>query len=98
MPWKMTIAGVVLGCAVALAGCQTQNAYTGEQQTSNATRGAVIGGLAGAALGALTNTHKPGANALIGAGIGALAGGAVGGYMDQQEADLRRNCAIPASA
>ena len=29
-------------------------------------------------------------NALIGAGIGALAGGAIGNYMDQQEAELRR--------
>ncbi len=78
--------------ALLLAGCQTQNAYTGEQQTSKATQGAVIGAVAGAALGALTHTHGRGAgkNALIGGAIGALAGGLVGNYMDNQEADLRR--------
>ena len=75
-----------------LAGCQTQNAYTGEQQTSKATQGAVIGAVAGAAIGALTHTHGKGAgkNALIGAGVGALAGGLVGNYMDHQEAELRQ--------
>lgn len=84
----------ILAAAVALllAGCQTQNPYTGEQQTSNATTGALIGGAAGAAIGALTHTHGKGAgkNALIGGAIGALAGGLVGHYMDNQEADLRR--------
>jgi outer membrane protein OmpA-like peptidoglycan-associated protein len=82
---------LIVSAAFLLAGCQTQNAYTGEQQTSEATQGALIGGLAGAALGALTKTRGKGAlnNALIGAGIGALAGGAVGGYMDNQEAELR---------
>lgn len=82
-----------VACAAFLiAGCQTQNPYTGERETSNATRGAVIGGIGGAAIGALTNTrhgNQAARNALIGAGIGALAGGAVGGYMDEEEADLR---------
>lgn len=83
---------VAAAAALLLAGCQTQNAYTGEPQTSNATRGAVIGGAAGAAIGALTHTHGRGAgkNALIGGAIGAIAGGLVGNYMDNQEADLRR--------
>jgi len=78
--------------AIALAGCQTTDPYTGEQKTSHATRGAVLGGLIGAAAGALTNTgsgKQATKNALIGAGIGALAGGAVGNYMDRQEATLR---------
>jgi outer membrane protein OmpA-like peptidoglycan-associated protein len=83
----------VAACAaLMLAGCQTQNAYTGEQQTSNATRGAIIGGFLGAGVGALTNTSsgkQAARNAMIGAGVGMLAGAAVGGYMDQQEADLR---------
>ena len=36
----------IVTCAAFLLGaCQTQNAYTGEQQTSDATRGAIIGGL-----------------------------------------------------
>ena len=81
-----------IACAAFLvAGCQTQNAYTGEQETSNATRGAIIGGVAGAGIGALTNRHggQTGRNALIGAGIGALAGAAIGNYMDEEEAELR---------
>ena len=76
-------------CAFAVAGCQTTNPYTGQQQTSNATRGAAIGAAGGAVIGALTNRNQAGRNALIGAGIGALAGGLVGNYMDNQEAALR---------
>jgi outer membrane protein OmpA-like peptidoglycan-associated protein len=76
--------------AALIAGCTT-NPYTGERQTGKVVKGAGIGALAGAAVGALTGgdskAHRK--NALIGAGIGALAGGAVGGYMDQQEAKLR---------
>ncbi len=83
--------GPALGliCAMALAGCQTTDPFTGEQQTSNATRGALIGAAGGAVVGALTNRNQAGRNALIGAGIGALAGGLVGNYMDNQEAELR---------
>ena len=83
---------VAIVATLALAGCQTQDPYTGEQKTSHATRGAIFGALGGAAIGALTNTSsgkQAARNALIGAGIGALAGGAVGGYMDNQEARLR---------
>ncbi|MBI1214080.1 MAG: OmpA family protein [Alphaproteobacteria bacterium] len=85
--WK-SIAAVVCA-ALLVSACQTRDPYTGEEKTSHATRGAVIGGLAGAGIGALTNRHQAGRNALIGAGIGALAGAAVGGYMDDQEAELR---------
>ena len=42
---------VVTCAAFLLSACQTQNAYTGEQQTSDATRGAIIGGLLGAGIG-----------------------------------------------
>jgi outer membrane protein OmpA-like peptidoglycan-associated protein len=87
------IIAALTAAAFLLAGCTTTDPYTGEQKTSNATQGAVIGGLLGAGIGALTNTSsgkQAARNALIGAGIGALAGGAVGGYMDQQEAELRQ--------
>jgi len=88
---KLMIIGLV--SAMFVAGCQTTNPYTGEQQTSKTTWGAGIGALSGAAIGALTNTNsgkQAARNALIGAGIGALAGGAVGNYMDQQDAELRQ--------
>ena len=83
----------VVAAALALSACSTVDPYTGEQQTSNAAKGAGLGALAGAAIGALTNTSSGDealTNALIGAGIGALAGGSVGYYMDQQEAKLRQ--------
>jgi outer membrane protein OmpA-like peptidoglycan-associated protein len=75
-----------LALCLAVTGCQTLNPYTDEAQTSNATKGALIGGLGGAAIGAIANNRK---GALIGLGIGALTGGLIGNYMDQQEAKLR---------
>jgi outer membrane protein OmpA-like peptidoglycan-associated protein len=80
-----------VAAALMLAGCTTTNPYTGETQTSRTAMGAGLGALAGAAIGALTNTshgNQAAKNALIGAGIGALAGGAVGNYMDRQQAEL----------
>jgi outer membrane protein OmpA-like peptidoglycan-associated protein len=83
---------IALTAAAFLAACTT-NPYTGEQQASKgllgAGTGAVLGGAAGALLGATTSVKTRKA-ALIGAGIGALAGGGVGVYMDQQEAKLRQ--------
>lgn len=90
------LVAVTVIAALALAGCATSDLYTGEQKTSHTTRGAVIGGLLGAGVGALTNTSsgkQSARNAMIGAGIGALAGAAVGNYMDEQEAQLRQRLA-----
>lgn len=75
----------------ALPACTTINPYTSEQQTSKAAKGATIGGIAGAILGAATASKGDRTKrALIGAGIGAVAGVGVGVYMDQQEAVLRQ--------
>lgn len=81
--------------AVLVAGCETINPYTGETQTSKATKGALIGAAAGAVVGLVTgdNAVERRQNALIGAGIGALAGGGIGYYMDVQEAKLRQKMA-----
>jgi outer membrane protein OmpA-like peptidoglycan-associated protein len=81
------IAAVVLA-GVLLSSCQTQNAYTGEQQTSSTAKGAGVGAIAGALIGALAGGSRQ--SALIGAGVGALAGGAVGSYMDAEEKKLRQ--------
>jgi outer membrane protein OmpA-like peptidoglycan-associated protein len=89
--WKvLTLA--VMAAAVGLAGCQTTNPYTGEQQTSKAAKGAGIGAAAGAVVGLITgdDSKERKERALIGAGVGALAGGSVGYYMDVQEAKLRQ--------
>jgi outer membrane protein OmpA-like peptidoglycan-associated protein len=82
---------VIVGMATILGGCETLDPYTGESETSKATKGALIGAAAGAVAGLMTGDDavERRQHALIGAGIGALAGGAVGNYMDRQEAKLR---------
>ena len=88
--YKTIVAATV--SAFILTACTT-NPYTGEQQVSKgllgAGTGAVLGGAAGALIGATTSVKTRKAT-LIGAGIGALAGGGVGVYMDNQEAQLRQ--------
>lgn len=80
-----------LGLTIFLSGCQTIDPYTGEEKTSKATQGALIGAAAGAVVGLMTGDDavERRQHALIGAGVGALAGGSVGYYMDRQEAELR---------
>jgi outer membrane protein OmpA-like peptidoglycan-associated protein len=82
-----TIACIV----VVLSGCETLDPYTGESETSKATKGALIGAAAGVAVGLMSGDDavERRQHALIGAGVGALAGAAVGNYMDKQEAELR---------
>nr|WP_238942369.1 OmpA family protein [Marinobacter sediminum] len=69
----------------------TYDPYTGEEKTSSATKGSIIGALGGAAVGAATSSKSDrGKGALIGAAGGAAIGGGIGYYMDKQEAQLRR--------
>lgn len=77
--------------AVLATGCKTLDPYTREEQTSKATKGALIGAAAGAVVGLISGDDavERRQHALIGAGIGALAGGSIGYYMDRQEAELR---------
>ena len=87
--WQKLALPVALSGAV-LSGCTTMDAFTGESQVSNTSKGAIAGGLIGAVLGAATAPKEERAKrALIGAGIGGVAGGGVGLYMDRQEAELR---------
>ncbi len=90
---KMTRALALMFVAgLAIAGCQTFDPYTGEKKTSSATKGVAIGAVAGAVVGAISGSdaRERRKRALIGAGVGGLAGGAVGVYMDNQEAELRK--------
>ena len=88
-PLKTTGIVITTALAVTLSACETTNPYTGEQQTSKATKGAAIGAVAGAIAGAtfLGGNRK---SALIGAGVAALAGGLIGDYMDKEDAKLRQ--------
>ncbi|MES1989395.1 MAG: OmpA family protein [Pseudomonadota bacterium] len=90
MLMKRTIALAIAG-SFALAACQTEDTYTGQQKTSNATYGALAGAVAGALGGALIGGGNGGdrrKRALIAGGVGALAGGGIGYYMDSQEKEL----------
>jgi len=83
---------VLLLAAGFAAGCQTTDPYTGQQKTSSATFGALIGAGTGAAIGMISgkNAKQRRQRALLGAGVGALSGGAVGAYMDRQENEMRQ--------
>ncbi len=56
---------------------------------TKAEQGALIGGLAGAAIGKGTSNHKD-KRAIIGGAAGAMIGASIGAYMDQQEQELRQ--------
>jgi outer membrane protein OmpA-like peptidoglycan-associated protein len=83
---RLRLVALTTAIALAVGACQTIDPYTGEQKTSDATKGAGIGAAGGAVVGAILGGRK---GALVGAGIGALAGGLVGDYMDREEARLR---------
>lgn len=81
---------IALILSFTLIGCTTTDPYTGEQKTSNTAKGAGIGAVAGAVIGAASSSksdRKKGA--LIGAAAGGAIGGGVGNYMDRQESALR---------
>jgi len=71
----------------------TTDPYTGQQTINRTAVGIGVGALSGYLLGDLVGGGHDRNAKVIGAGIGALAGGAVGNYMDQQEAELRRQTA-----
>jgi hypothetical protein len=65
---------------------------TGVGCESHAGNGALIGGAAGAGIGAIIGNNskgRTGEGALIGAGVGALGGALVGNEMDKKEARER---------
>ncbi|MGI9272447.1 MAG: OmpA family protein [Woeseiaceae bacterium] len=81
----------VIGVAILATGCKTLDPYSGDEQMSKSTKGALIGAAAGAVVGLASGDDAVDRRqrALIGAGVGALAGGSIGYYMDRQEAKLR---------
>jgi outer membrane protein OmpA-like peptidoglycan-associated protein len=81
----------VVGVVLVATGCETLDPYTGDEQMSKSTKGALIGAAAGAVVGLASGDDavERRQRALLGAGVGALTGGLVGNYMDRQEAKLR---------
>lgn len=89
MKYKTAVASAL--SVALLSGCTTLDPYTQEQKTSQATKGAGIGALGGAILGAaVAGKGDRNEGALAGALIGGAVGGGVGYYQDQQEMRLRQ--------
>ena len=88
------IIALSLASVIALSGCTTYDAYTGEQKTTSAAKGAGIGAGTALLLSYMTNRNKSSKERkkrmLRDVGIGAIVGGGVGYYMDTQEAKLRK--------
>jgi outer membrane protein OmpA-like peptidoglycan-associated protein len=81
----------LLATAFCLNSCMTYDPYTDEQKVSDSTKGAIIGGVAGAVLGNQVkgSRHVRNNAQIAGATIGALAGASIGNQMDKKEAALR---------
>ena len=86
-PNALRLAGVSLGllATLSLTSCQTAQTALEDRTTRDAVIGAVVGGLAGAAI----DDHSRGRGALIGAVVGGLAGGAIGNYLEKQAAEIQ---------
>lgn len=78
--------------AMALAGCEGMPRPS-DRPFEGWEKGAAIGALGGAVLGAVAYKRDRTKGAVIGAVGGGLAGGAVGAYMDSQKRDLEKNLA-----
>lgn len=88
---KLTV-GAIAASLLATTACTT-NPETGNRRISNTGLGAILGAAGGYLLGDVIGGRNSRTEQIIGAGIGGLAGAAVGRYMDQQEAELRRETA-----
>ena len=78
---------LAFGLITVLSGCSTINPYTGDQQTSDTTKGVGIGAVGGGIVGGLVGGWK---GAAIGAALGGATGGIIGHQMDKQQAELRQ--------
>lgn len=78
-----------LSASLLLSACAT-NDLGDSRDLSKTEKGAIVGTVSGAALGAIISHKNRGKGALIGAVGGGLAGGGVGYYMDTQAKDLQR--------
>ena len=93
MNHRLILICLTVAFSVSVTGCKSLDAYTGEEKTSNTTKGSAIGAGIGALLGYVSAKDKSRRERkkaiLIGAGVGGVSGAAIGNYMDKQEAELR---------
>jgi len=82
---------LITAAAMVLGACAAPAHLDGTSDPNRqAKQGALIGGLIGAATGAVAS-DKRGQGALIGGALGAFGGAAIGNQLDKQEAELRRD-------
>jgi outer membrane protein OmpA-like peptidoglycan-associated protein len=75
--------------ALGLSACATDE-YGNRKPMTDTQKGAIIGVLSGAAIGAAVKDENRGKGAVIGAIGGGVAGASVGAYMDSQKKDLEK--------
>jgi len=83
----MRLVAVGILILFAAAGCATNG---GLSTMTDTTKGGILGGAGGAAIGAIIDHANPWAGALIGAAGGALTGAVVGHFMDDRKKDLEK--------
>jgi outer membrane protein OmpA-like peptidoglycan-associated protein len=86
---------IMVVLAIALGGCAEGGGIKrpSDRPFENWEKGAALGAIGGAVIGAAAYDKNRSKGALLGAIGGGLAGGAVGRYMDNQKRDLEKNLA-----
>jgi outer membrane protein OmpA-like peptidoglycan-associated protein len=87
--FRITSLITVAAFALASAGC-VKDEFGRDRSMNRTEKGAILGAMGGAAIGALAKKDKRAKGALIGAIGGGIAGATVGHYMDQQKKDLEK--------
>ncbi len=89
---------LILGTPLLLFGCSSNSNTLAGALKGDTGKGAVVGGVGGAVLGAIIYESNPVAGLLIGAAGGALAGGVVGHFMDERKEDLTKALSLEINA
>ncbi|MDK3016619.1 OmpA family protein [Pseudodonghicola flavimaris] len=86
-----TVAAV--SAALLLGACSDSQLLSNSDPNANTKSAAIMGGLLGAGIGAVSNSSHKTTAVLGGAAVGALAGAAIGQSLDRQAAELRQQLA-----